>query len=82
MVTLYFAMHEDEKNGTEKEIMVKDLYPGLSPLEIAEAEYHLMRYLALVKKIYERLERENPEFLTELESLAMLRTENTDYSET
>jgi hypothetical protein len=56
-------------------ITIGDLYPELSLEQQAEAEYHLLRYLALVKRIFERIARENPELLTKLERRAMLRKE-------
>ncbi|HSK73516.1 MAG TPA: hypothetical protein VK892_17600 [Pyrinomonadaceae bacterium] len=57
----------------DREITIDDLYPDLSPEEQREAEYRLLRYLAVVKRIFERISRENPELLTELERRAMLR---------
>lgn len=57
----------------DREITIADLYPDLSPQEQREAEYRLLRYLAVVKRIFERISRENPELLTELERRAMLR---------
>lgn len=59
----------------ENEITIADLYPNLPPEQQAEAEYRLLRYLAVVKGIFERICRERPELLTELERLAMLRKE-------
>lgn len=49
------------------------LYPDLSPEKQEEAEYYLLRYLAVVKRIFERIRRENPKILTELENRARLR---------
>lgn len=57
------------------EITTADLYPNLTPDERAEAEYRMLRYLAVVKDIFERVARENPKLLTELERRAMLRSE-------
>lgn len=37
---------------------IDELYPGLSPEEQEKAKYFLHRYLDLVVRIYERLERE------------------------
>ena len=42
----------------EKDITIADLYPDLSPEEQAGAEYRLLGYLAIVRGIFERLERE------------------------
>ena len=61
------------KDGSS--ITISDLYPDLPPAELQAAEYRLHRYLALVKRIFERIVRENPELLTELERRAMLRKE-------
>lgn len=37
---------------------IANLYPHLKPNEQAEAEYNLKRYVALVRRIYQRLRRE------------------------
>jgi hypothetical protein len=37
---------------------IRDLYPGLSDDQLAEVEYTLERYLALVLRIFERVESE------------------------
>lgn len=66
-------MSKKDLSQFNREITVADLYPDLSPDERREAEYRLLRYLKLVKRIFERISRENPEFLTELERRAMLR---------
>lgn len=62
-------MHENE----EQKITIADLYPRLTPDEQARAEDVLLRYLSVVKGIFERIAEENPELLTELERKAMLR---------
>lgn len=64
---------QSEASGDE--ITIADLYPDLSPAEQSEAEYRLLRYLAVVKEIFERIVEENPKLLTELERRAMLRKE-------
>jgi len=64
-------MPEDNKN----EITVADLYPDLSPEQQQEAKYRMLRYLAVVKDIFEQICEDNPELLTELERRAMLRKE-------
>lgn len=43
---------------------LKKLYPDYTDDELAEAEETLSRYIALVRRIYERVKRENPELLT------------------
>ena len=54
--------NSDFKNETT----AADLYPDFSTDEQREAEYHLGRYLSVVKRILARAQRENPEVLTEL----------------
>jgi hypothetical protein len=68
-------MTEKDFRQFNGQIAIGDLYPELSPDEQAEAEYHLLRYLRLVRRIFERIRREKPELLTELERRAMLRKE-------
>ena len=43
---------------------LRELYPDYTDDELAEAEDTLSRYISLVRRIYERLRRENPELLT------------------
>ena len=62
-------MYENE----EKEITIADLYPELTPEQQAIARENWLRYLRVVKRIFERICEENPELLTELERRAMLR---------
>ena len=38
---------------------IRDLYPGLTDEQLAEVEDSLERYLALVMRIFERLEAES-----------------------
>lgn len=66
-----------EKNYPQPEggITIADLYPDLSPEQQAAAEYRLLRYLAVVKEVFEQIVQENPGVLTELERRAMLREE-------
>lgn len=75
VLTPQFAMPEEDFQQINDNITIADLYPDLSPERQAEAEYRLLRYLALVKRIFERVARERPELLTELERRAMLRKE-------
>ncbi len=42
----------------DQEITIQDLYPELTPEQQAEAEHNLLGYLDVVRRIYERLERE------------------------
>jgi hypothetical protein len=62
-------------NRNRNKIGIADLYPNLSPAEQIEARENLLRYLAVVKKIYEELPTENPKLLTELRRRARLRKE-------
>lgn len=40
---------------------IENLYPQLSPDELAEAQYTFKRYVALVWRIYQRVRRESSE---------------------
>lgn len=71
-------MPENELRKFEGEITIDDLYPDLSPEKQAAAEYRMLRYLAVVKEIFEQICREDTELLTELERRAMLRKKNQD----
>jgi hypothetical protein len=51
-------------NDKRENLTIQKLYPGYTPEEQAEAEYALKRYVNLVWRIYQRLRRENPEYLT------------------
>ena len=66
-------MPEKPHRRIDGNINIADFYPGLSPEQYAEAEYRVLRYLAVIKDIFERIVKENPELLTELERRAMLR---------
>lgn len=59
--------------NNEKEITIADLYPELSPDEQTLAKENWLRYLQVVRRIFERICEENPKLLTELERRAMLR---------
>ena len=56
-----------------KEIGIADLYPELSSEEQAKAEFNLLGYLDVVRRIFERVAIENPKLLTELENSASLK---------
>ncbi len=43
---------------SQGKITIRDLYPHLSEDELAKAEENFDRYLELVWRIYERIERE------------------------
>jgi hypothetical protein len=68
-------MPEKDARQFEGDITIADLYPDLSPEQQAEAEYRMLRYLAVVKEIFEEICESKPELLTELERRAMLRKE-------
>ena len=51
-------------NIKKEKLTIQKLYPDFTPEEQAEDEYVLKRYLSLVWRIYQRLRRENPEYLT------------------
>lgn len=53
---------------------IADLYPDLTPGEQAEAANNLKQYLDLVKRIYDRLEREGR--LHEINNLRLLHEWN------
>jgi hypothetical protein len=53
------------ESSKEKHIVIQDVYPDLSPEEQTEAEHNLKEYVLLVWRIFQRLEREDPEILTE-----------------
>lgn len=74
-IEAYFFMSENYAQ-LNNEPTIAGLYPELSPMEQQEAEYYLLRYFAVVKRIFERVAREHPEFLTELEEKATLRRES------
>ena len=60
----------------ENEITIADLYPQLTADEQAEAKENWLRYLRVVRRIFNHIVREKPEILTELEKRARLRKES------
>jgi hypothetical protein len=72
-------MPENEYRQLKGEITIADLYPELSPDEQQEAEYRMLRYLAVVKEIFEEICESKPEVLTELERRVMLRKKRNDF---
>ena len=44
---------------------ISSLYPQLKPHEQAEADYNLKRYVALVWRIFQRIQREKKEKIDE-----------------
>lgn len=52
------------KNQNDPHPTIRTIYPNYTPEEQVEAEDALKRYLHLVWRIYQRINRENPEKLT------------------
>ncbi len=52
---------------------LSQLYPDLTPAEQQQAAGNLRRYVGLVWRIFERVERENPTLLTEVLRTARLK---------
>jgi len=45
----------NKPDSTQSNIDFSDLYPELTPEQLAEAEYNLTRYIDVVRRIYERV---------------------------
>lgn len=58
---------------SKKNISIADLFPDLSSKQIAEAEFNLLGYLDLVRRIFERIVNEDPGLLTKIENSANLK---------
>lgn len=67
-----FVMPENPLQN-KKAPTIADLFPQLSREKQNEAEFYLHRYLEAVRRIFERIKRENPEILTEIENRVRLR---------
>ena len=65
----------ENTSQNEETPTIADLYPHLTSDEQAEAEFNLLGYLDVVRRIFERICREQPELLTELEKTASLKQE-------
>ena len=59
----------------EKPISLTELFPELSEEEQREAEENLRQYLAVIRRIFEHVQANNPKILTELRRRARLRKE-------
>ena len=59
----------------EKSTSVSEWFPQLSEEELREAEENLRQYLAVVRRIFEHVQANNPKILTELRRRARLRKE-------
>ncbi len=51
-------MMRDTPKTSKKSITISDLYPNLTPEQLEQAEYFLRRYIDLIRRIFERVERE------------------------
>lgn len=47
----------EEKNNPQQNIDLSDVYPELTPEQLAEAEYNLTRYVDVIRRIYERVNK-------------------------
>ena len=68
-------MSEKSYSQFDDEITIANLFPDLTPEQQAEAEYRMLRYLSVIKEIFEQLCEEKPELLTKLERQFMLMEE-------
>lgn len=59
----------------KKVITIADLYPDLTIEEQAEAENNLVRYLGVIKRVFDYISEQNPKILTEVKRRARLRRE-------
>jgi RIO-like serine/threonine protein kinase len=55
---------EFRKTTTRPKVTIEEVYPDLTPEQQQEAAYFLRRYLSVIRRIFERLEREKQEQLT------------------
>ncbi len=62
-------------NSEENNIPIADLFPSLRPEDQREAEENVRQYLAVVRRIFEHVQANNPKILTELRRRARLRKE-------
>jgi hypothetical protein len=46
-----------EENDAKQNIDLSGVYPELTPEQLAEAEYNLTRYVDVVRRIYERVNK-------------------------
>jgi hypothetical protein len=63
----------DMPDPMKSPVSTTTLYPQLSPEELREAEENLRQYLAVVRRIFEYLQANDPKILTELRQRARLR---------
>ncbi len=55
---------EIRKTKPQPKITIEEVYPDLTPEQQQEAAYFFKRYLSVIRRIFERLEREKQEQLT------------------
>lgn len=60
-------------NRRTRTLSIAELYPNLSVAEQTAAQEKWRRYLRVVRRIFEYVDEEHPEILTELERRVMLR---------
>lgn len=53
------------ESTSHKPVTIEQLYPDLTPEQQQEAAYWLGRYLAVIQRIFERLQREKEQNLTD-----------------
>lgn len=46
-----------ESNSTQQNIDLSSVYPDLTPEQLSEAEYNLTRYVDVIRRIYERVNK-------------------------
>lgn len=59
----------------EKNILLSELFPQLSEERQREAEENLRKYLAVPRRIFEHVQANNPNILTQLRECARLKKE-------
>ena len=57
----------------ENRVAISELYPTLTIEEQTEAEENILRYLAIVKRIFDDISEQKPEILTKIRKGASLR---------
>lgn len=60
---------------------IRDLYPHLTDAELAQAEDNLERYIAVVLRIFERLERETSPLASEQDLVSFTKKQTGKSSE-
>lgn len=81
-MTENIAKDSENLSFSKRKITIADLYPNLTPAEQSAAEQRFEQYLNLVRRIYERLKRENPQLLTQILKEARLKKPATSLRQT